>query len=346
VILTLSRETRNSCIDELQALKIPVEPLNLSRAGSFAHGRRRMARFAREVNADVVHTHGFRASFLAAGAGIQCPVVSTLHCDLIRDYRLAYGRVAGPLMASCEYSALKRFDAVAAVSESVARAALNAGIDARVILNGIDLSLYVAPRGPEEIRIVRNKLGWPDDALIALHTGRLIERKNPTGVISGFRSSMLAHTGVLVFAGDGPLRAACERLSEGTSNIVFLGKRTDVPDLLKAADFLVSNSSSEGFPMALLEGCASGIHVIATAIAPHENIRRMFPEQVTLFDESRPHAIAETLDKLAAAKVERVLSPTERSLELVSAGAMSKEYQAFYTELLSAPGKGVALCCS
>lgn len=95
--------------------------------------------------------------------------------------------------------------------------------------------------------------------------------------------------------------------------------------------------------MALLEGCAAGIHVAATAIAPHENIRRMFPQQVTLFDEGTPQAIGETLDKLAAAKVEHVFSPPERSLELVSGRAMSAHYQAFYRELLAAPWGRVAL---
>jgi glycosyltransferase involved in cell wall biosynthesis len=200
------------------------------------------------------------------------------------------------------------------------------------------LNLYVPPSGAGEVLSLRRKLGWPEDAIIVLHTGALIERKNPTGVIDGFRASRLAYSAVLVFAGDGPLRGACEKLAAGASNIVFLGKRTDIPDLLKAADFLVSNSSTEGLPMAILEGCAAGIHVVASGIAAHENIRRIFPEQVTLFHERTRKAIAETLDTLEAAKVRRVLSPPAESLELVSGRAMSIQYQNFYDEVLAAPG--------
>jgi hypothetical protein len=63
----------------------------------------------------------------------------------------------------------------------------------------------------------------------------------------------------------------------------------------------------------------------------------MFPGQVTLFDGNRPRSIAETMDRLVAAKIERVFSPPGKSLELVSGRAMSEHYQAFYDELLAAP---------
>ena len=337
VVATLSAEGANSCIDEFLAKGVSVRTLNLSRAGWLACGRQPLARLAAEVNADVVHVHGFRATVLAGGIGVRSKVVSTVHCDLIRDYRLAYGWVAGRLMAACEYSALKRFDGVAAVSQSVADAALDSGIQARMIPNGIDLGLYFPAKDAEEIRWLRWRLGWPENRVIVLHTGALIERKNPLGAIAGFRASILGRTGMLAIAGDGPMRAACGELAAGASNIVFLGKRTDIPDLLRAADFLLSNSSAEGLPMALLEGCAAGIDVVATAIAPHEDIRRMFPDQVTLFSEGAPTAVSEALDKLSAAKAGRAISPPEKSLERISAGAMSRHYQGFFDDLLRAP---------
>jgi glycosyltransferase involved in cell wall biosynthesis len=336
-IATLSPEGGNSCIDELRSLNVDVEQLNLSRAGSFAFGRARLARTVRDANADVIHTHGIRASVLGAKIEALCPVVSTLHCDLIRDYRLEYGGVAGGLMARIEYAALKHYDGVAAVSESVARSARDAGIEARVIPNGIDLSLYVPPGNAEEVQSLRRNFGWPAGAVIVLHTGALIERKNPVGVIDAFRASKLADSALLVFAGDGPLRSACGRHAAGVSSIVFLGKRADVANLLKAADFLVSNSSMEGLPLAILEGCASGIHVVASGIAPHDNIRRIFPEQVTLFNRMSRGAITETLEKLVEEKVQRVQYPPAKSLELVSGNAMSKTYQDFYDELLALP---------
>jgi glycosyltransferase involved in cell wall biosynthesis len=240
-------------------------------------------------------------------------------------------------MAACEYSMLRRFDRVAAVSQSVADAALKSGVQACVIPNGIDLKVFSPARDAGQKKWLRGRFGWPEDKVMILHTGALIERKNPLGAIDGFRASMLGATGMLAFAGDGPMRAACEQHAAGAPNIVFLGKRTDIPDLLKAADILLSNSSAEGLPMALLEGCAAGMEVVATAIRPHEDIRRIFPRQVTLFEEGTPEAISEALSKAAAAKAGAAISAPARSLELVSARAMSGHYRDLYEELLSAP---------
>lgn len=45
--------------------------------------------------------------------------------------------------------------------------------------------------------------------------------------------------------------------------VVFLGRRNDIPDLLKMIDMLIIPSSFEGFPLAGLEAAAAGVPVIA-----------------------------------------------------------------------------------
>ena len=50
----------------------------------------------------------------------------------------------------------------------------------------------------------------------------------------------------------------------GLPNLRRLGERADVPQILAASDLLVSTSTSEGFPNAVLEGLAAGLPAVAT----------------------------------------------------------------------------------
>ena len=334
VLATLSAETANSCIDDFRASGVPVRQLNLSRSASLLWGASAVESLVRDVDPDLIHSHGLRADVLVARARRRRPAVSTLHCDLTRDYQLAYGRLTGRVIADIEYAALNRFDGVAAVSEGVAHAALDAQVPTLLIPNGINLSVYRPPATHDEIRQLRKMLAWPEESTVVLHTGVLIERKDPIGVINAFRASRLAKHGILVFAGGGVLLERCKRAAASDANIRFLGNRTDIADLLRAANFLVSNSAAEGLPMALLEGCATGIRVLATCIPPHEKIRTMFPGRVTLFARESPASLREAFDEVDNAQAERIASPPNAALTEISGRTMSRRYQDFYEAVL------------
>jgi glycosyltransferase involved in cell wall biosynthesis len=71
--------------------------------------------------------------------------------------------------------------------------------------------------------------------------------------------------GVLV--GDGPEHAALERLALELGllphAIDFVGRRTDVPALLRGCDIFALTSEHEGFPNVLLEAMAAGLPTVA-----------------------------------------------------------------------------------
>jgi glycosyltransferase involved in cell wall biosynthesis len=71
---------------------------------------------------------------------------------------------------------------------------------------------------------------------------------------------------LLLLVGDGPERSACEELVDrlGVRNsVMFLGSRTDVPQLLTATDLVLMPSHSEGLGLAAIEGLAAGKPVVA-----------------------------------------------------------------------------------
>ena len=67
--------------------------------------------------------------------------------------------------------------------------------------------------------------------------------------------------------GDGELRSELEQLIKDldiNNCVELLGKRSDIPDLLNAADFFVLPSKHEGLPTVVIEAMACGTFVIAT----------------------------------------------------------------------------------
>ena len=73
----------------------------------------------------------------------------------------------------------------------------------------------------------------------------------------------------LLLVGDGPLRGELEELARSlgvSSRVSFLGRRTDVANVLKASDIYVHSTNSDGFGIAACEAMAAGLPVIASDV--------------------------------------------------------------------------------
>jgi glycosyltransferase involved in cell wall biosynthesis len=105
----------------------------------------------------------------------------------------------------------------------------------------------------------------------------------------------------LLVVGDGTdrnrLEALMPELGLGPDRIRFLGFRTDVPDLLGAADFFVLSSLQEGLPLAVLEAMGQQLPVVATSVGgvPELVSHR---EHGMLCPTRRPDALAEAMKEL------------------------------------------------
>jgi glycosyltransferase involved in cell wall biosynthesis len=106
----------------------------------------------------------------------------------------------------------------------------------------------------------------------------------------------------LTLVGDGPERAAVENeiANLGLAKTVTLaGEVTDVTCRLADADVFVLSSSSEGFPISLLEAMAAGLPVVAADVG---GVREAIEDGVTghLFAAGDIDALAAKLAALAA----------------------------------------------
>jgi glycosyltransferase involved in cell wall biosynthesis len=210
--------------------------------------------------ADVVHAHGYKAdiySWLALRHVL--PLVSTCHTWYDTDRMVT-------LYGAIDRLVLRGFTAVVAVSDQVRQRLLNAGVRSNrisLVRNGIDLRPFEAPKPS-----LREEL--PPGTLLVGLIGRLAWEKGVDiylQAVSRIREEFPQAQFVVV--GEGPDRDQLQELADSLhlgQSVTFLGRRDDMPSVYASLDLMVSASRLEGLPMALLEGMASKLPVVATAV--------------------------------------------------------------------------------
>ncbi len=115
----------------------------------------------------------------------------------------------------------------------------------------------------------RAAFGLSVDEPVVIWTGRLDPVKGFEEMLSAFAHLTQTRRATLLLAGEGPYRPTVERLvaEHGLDKCVkLLGRRTDVPSLLKMADAFLFCSRTEGLPNSLLEAMAAGLPIVATDV--------------------------------------------------------------------------------
>jgi glycosyltransferase involved in cell wall biosynthesis len=170
---------------------------------------------------------------------------------------------------------LRRAALVVAVAEAVRLETLQLfrlpADDVVTIPNGVDAH-RLEPSADRAA--VRRRLGIPPDVRVVLSLGALTWEKDPVGHLR-VTAPVLAQRAraVHLFAGDGPLRGDLEAAvrQKGLGDSVFvLGGRSDVADLLTAADLLLFASrpgGMEGMPAIVIEAGMAGLPVAGYAIS-------------------------------------------------------------------------------
>lgn len=141
----------------------------------------------------------------------------------------------------------------------------------KVVPNAMDAGKF---RFNSDIREkMRTELGVQDKLVIGC-VGRFRTEKNQAFLIDVLKEALvLESNAILLFVGDGPLenevkqKAAHMGLGE---KCIFLGIRSDVPDVMQTMDVLAMPSLFEGLPVTGIEAQASGLHVVAATGVPDE----------------------------------------------------------------------------
>jgi len=140
-----------------------------------------------------------------------------------------------------------------------------------VINNAINASLFKydfekAIKFKEEFNLIDKK--------VIGHVGRFNEQKNHFLLIKIFNEVYKKDNNcVLVLIGDGNLKSRIEKEAKQlniSKNVLFLGLRDNIPDLLQGFDLFLFPSLYEGLPVTLVEAQASGLKVVTSSTVTKE----------------------------------------------------------------------------
>jgi len=292
-----------------------------------ADARAAWALRAVSAEASLVHAHGLRAGLLAGAVTAGgTPFVVTWHNAVLT------AGIARPAYAPLERVVARRADVTLCASPDLeSRVRALGGRDVRPGPVGAP-RLPVPVRSPRQVRV---ELGAEDRPLV-LTVGRLHAPKGYlTLVAAAARLARRRPAPLFVAAGEGPQRAEiAAEIHRTGAPVRLLGWRTDVSDLLAAADMVVMPSAWESGPLAAQETLRAGRPLVATAVG---GIPNLVGDGADLVPPGDPTAMAEA--------IARILDDPEHAAALVARGALAAgrlpsdastltQVIAVYTELL------------
>ena len=219
----------------------------------------RLRRFLSRNRFDVVHFHTSRAHSMAPfAAGCAGALVVTRRMDYVPNRWFA------------PYLYNRAVDAVAAISQEVARALIAAGVSAQhisIIPSGVDCNRFVPPSADQRTA-ARRSLGLGPNEIAIAAVGALERRKGHRFLLDALASLKHRHPAIRGFiAGAGSQEAALREYSNRLGlgeKMRLLGSIEDPRTLFWAIDIFVQPSMMEGLGVALLEAMACGLPAVAS----------------------------------------------------------------------------------
>ncbi|MGB7888000.1 MAG: glycosyltransferase, partial [Xanthobacteraceae bacterium] len=217
----------------------------------------------------------------------------------LTDYRTKY-----PLLGAVERYLHRRTFGIIGNSQAVTDQLATEVDDRRklaLIYNGIEMPSPVFTNGRAQTRAL---LQIPTDALVVSVIANLIAYKGHRDLIEALapiKDCLPKTWRLLVIGRDDGVGSELKGLAQHfgmAGNIMWLGERPDVEELLSASDIFVLPSHQEGFSNALLEAMAARLPAVATAVGG--NIDAVADNETGLLVPVRdPRALAAAILRLA-----------------------------------------------
>lgn len=263
VSLLLFDGTRTPFYEQLEKERIPIFALAMGQKAM--HNPLlvfRLKDFFKQHTFDVIHTHNTPCQLLVAALAKDSKVFY-----ITTEHNTTNKRRKWKCLRKFDKWMYDKYNSVICVSNDVkynlekSLAPLSLGEKVSVICNGVETEKF--------------QKAIPCKSLLLQHKGKHLivmvaafrPQKDQETLIKAI--SLLPSSCSLLLVGDGECRHECEVLAKQLGvdlRVSFTGIRTDIPEVLAAAEVVVMSSNYEGLSLSSIEGMASGKPFIASDV--------------------------------------------------------------------------------
>jgi glycosyltransferase involved in cell wall biosynthesis len=135
----------------------------------------------------------------------------------------------------------------------------------KILNNAIDTERFIYDK--QKSKQIKKQLGVENNFVVG-HVGRFSYPKNHDFLLDIFYEiKKIKKDAILLLIGDGELRDKIKEKVQKlklTDYVIFMGVRSDIPELMQAMDVFLFPSHFEGLPVVLVEAQASGLKILAS----------------------------------------------------------------------------------
>ncbi len=260
-------QTERPFVEAAARVGIIVTCVDWHRGKPVLRAARQLARLMRKLRIDILHAHNCYADIVALVASRMFKVKTVTTAYVWFDY----DNWKRNLIQWIDAKVIRGFDCVTAHCESTRVETIRRGFDERAVRTLIcGFETHRVELAPELRRKQREALGVAASDRVLINVARFYPEKEQVFLVETFARILAARPDTFLWlAGVGPLeadiRAAVYRLGVG-ERVRFLGFVVDLPALLALADLQVHPAHIEGVPLAICEGMAAGLPIVASDV--------------------------------------------------------------------------------
>ncbi len=305
-----------------------IKVLDLGKGGSVYSPLRLLKLIPYLKKYDIIHTHNTAPQLFAAIGSIfnSATLYTTEHNTSNRRRSWKWYAAVDRWM----YSRYRKVICISQKAEDNLREFIGESkAEILTINNGVDVSRYASAGASPELELIA-----PGSRKIIMVAGFRWEKDQDTLIKAMTQLPDYFH---LFLVGDGVRRPELEALIQGLSlgnRVHLLGLRTDVPNLLHAADYVVMSSHFEGLSLSSVEGMSVGKPFLASDV---DGLREVVKGAGILFPHQDSQTLAGEITALATSpqKYQSVAETCGRRSRCYDISTMADAYARCYDEILS-----------